>query len=144
MGPRVVKRRRPDADASKMAGCTHGMEPTWCYPCRIDAAEGDPQILWGIGLDEDLAALQAMPGPMTPDVVAYMRFLCEEMTLHFDPTFSQHEAALVIESFLKDPATASQTQTLEALGAPETDGLTYGDARTKIRRQIALRGLRSA
>jgi hypothetical protein len=120
------------------------MDSTWCYPCRVEAAEGDPQILWGIGLDEDLASLQAESGPMTPDVAAYMRFLCEEMALRFDPTFSQHEAALVIDSFLKDPATASQIQTLEALGAPETDGLTYGGARTKIRRQIALRGLRSA
>jgi hypothetical protein len=120
------------------------MDPTWCYLCRIETVDVDPQILWGIALDEDLTDLQAEQGPMTPDVAGYIRFLCEEMALHFDPTFSQHEAALVIESFLGDPATANQVQTLEALGLPESDGLTYAEARTKIRRQIALRGLRSA
>lgn len=144
MGPRFVKRASRDADASEMAGCTHGMEPTWCYLCRVDAAEVDPQILWGLGLDEDLAELQTQRGPMTPDVAGYLRFLCDDLNLHFDPTFRQHEAALVIESFLADPATSSQAQTLDALGVPETDGLSYAEARTKIRRQIALRGLRSA
>jgi len=144
MAHRVVKHGSPDADAMEMAGCTHGMEPAWCYPCRVDAAEVDPQILWGIGLDEDLAALQTQHGPMTPDVAGYLRFLCEELNLHFDPTFRQHEAALVIESFLADPATAGQVQTLDALGVSEASGLSYAEARTKIRRQIALRGLRSA
>jgi hypothetical protein len=120
------------------------MDPTWCYLCRVEDVNVDPQILWGIALDDDLTELQAERGPMTPDVAGYMRFLCEEMGLRFDPTFTQHEAALVIESFLRDPATASQVQTLEHLGSPDTDGLTYGEARSKIRRQIALRGLRSA
>lgn len=127
-----------------MAGCVHGMETTWCYLCRVEGVDVDPQVLWGIALDEDLAGLQAEGGPMTPDVAGYMRFLCEEMGLHFDPTFTQHEAALVIGSFLRDPATASQVQTLEHLGIAETDGLTYREARSRIRRQIALRGLRSA
>ena len=120
------------------------MDPTWCYLCRVEGVDVDPQILWGIALDEGLADLQAEHGPMTPDVAGYMRFLCEEMDLHFDPTFTQHEAALVIGSFLEDPATASQVQTLEHLGWTDTDDLRYGEARSKIRRQIALRGLRSA
>ena len=120
------------------------MDSTWCYLCRIEAVDVDPQILWGIALDEDLAELRAERGPMAPDLAGYMRFLCAEMGLGFDPTFTQHEAVLVIQSFLGDPATASQVQTLEALGLPEGDALTYADARTKIRRQIALRGLRSA
>ena len=121
------------------------MEPTWCYLCRVDAAGGDPQILWGIGLDEDLAALDRATGPMTPDVAAYMRFLCEEMTLHFDPTFTQHEAALVIESFLGRPGNSEpDADPRGPRRCPRRDGLTYAEARTKIRRQIALRGLRSA
>jgi hypothetical protein len=127
-----------------MAGCAHGMEPTWCYLCRIDGADVDAQILWGIALDDDLADLEADRGPMTPDVAAYLRFLCGELDLGFDPAFTQREAALVIGSFLRDPATASQTQTLEALGALDTDDLAYAEARSKIRRTIALRGLRSA
>ena len=120
------------------------MDPTWCYLCRVEGVDVDPQILWGIALDEDLADLQAEHGPMTPDVAGYMRFLCEEMELHFDPTFTQHEAALVIGSFLGDPATARQVQTLEHLGSTDMGDLKYGEARSKIRRQIALRGLRSA
>jgi hypothetical protein len=120
------------------------MESTWCYLCRVEAVDVDPQILWGIALDEDLTDLQGERGPMTADVAAYLRFLCEEMSLHFDATFTQHEAALVIESFLLDPATAGQVRTLEHLGVAVADELTYADARLKIRRQIALRGLRSA
>jgi len=127
-----------------MVRCVHGMDTTWCYLCRVEGVDVDPQILWGIALDEYLKDLQGEGGPMTPDVAGYLRFLCEEMALHFDPTFTQHEAALVIESFLTDPATRGQMRTLEHLGVVVADGLTYTDARLKIRRQIALRGLRSA
>ena len=81
---------------------------------------------------------------MSADVADYLRFLCEEMGLQFDPTFTQRQAALVIESFLLDPATPNQQETLAHLGIGETDDLGYAAARTKIRRLVALRGLRSA
>lgn len=127
-----------------MAQCTHGMESSWCYLCRVDHFGVDAQILWGVALDDDLAELQSDPGPMSADVADYLRFLCEEMGLGFDATFTQRQAALVIESFLRDPSTSSQQQTLAHLGAGEADDLGYGPARTKIRRMVALRGLRSA
>jgi hypothetical protein len=122
----------------------HGMEPGWCYLCRVEDCGVDPQIVWGIALDEDLPELRFAPGPMTPDVAAYMRFLCEELALQFDPTFTQREAAMVLQSFLTDPATPDQVRTLEHLGEMEPIALTYGAARSKIRRLVALRGLRSA
>lgn len=122
----------------------HGMEPAWCYLCRVDTYGVDPQILWGIALDDDLPDLPTTTGPMTPDIAGYMRFLCDEMDLRFDPTFTQREAVLVIGSFLRDPATPSQLQTLEHLRVSDAGDLTYGVARTKIRRLVALRGLRSA
>ncbi len=127
-----------------MAGCVHGMDPTWCYLCRVDGVGTDPQILWGIALDDDLTDLQADRGPMSADVADYLRFLSREMGLGFDPTFTQRQATLVIESFLLDPATPDQLQTLTHLGIGDTDGLSYAAARTRIRRTIALRGLRSA
>jgi hypothetical protein len=120
------------------------MESAWCYLCRVDDFGIDPQILWGIALDEDLPDLRSIKGPMAPDVAGYLRFLCDEMSLQFDPTFTQGQAAIVIESFLLDPATANQHETLAHLGAGEADDLGYGAARTKIRRLVALRGLRSA
>src|SRR4029077_4645859 len=97
---RPVKPAEPDADGSQMAGCTHGMESEWCYLCGVDDFGVDPQILWGIALDDRLSDLRSHPGPMTPDVAGYLRFLCEEMGLHFDPTFTQRQAAIVIDSFL--------------------------------------------
>ena len=120
------------------------MESEWCYLCRVDDFGVDPQILWGIALDEDLSDLRSDPGPMTSEVAGYLRFLCVEMGLGFDPTFTQRQAALVIDSFLVDPATSNQRETLAHLGAGEADDLGYGAARTKIRRLVALRGLRSA
>ena len=120
------------------------MESEWCYLCGVDDFGVDPQILWGIALDDHLSDLRSDPGPMTPDVGGYLRFLCKEMGLQFDPTFTQGQAAIVIDSFLLDPATANQRETLAHLGAGEADDLAYGAARTKIRRLVALRGLRSA
>ena len=53
---------------------------------------------------------------------------------------------MVIQGLLTDPATTSQRQTIAALAGEATtdETLTYGEARTKIRRMVALRGLRSA
>lgn len=54
----------------------------------------------------------------------------------------------MIPSLLGDPASESQTQTLawlaEHAGGDAGTGLSYGEARAKIRRLVALRGLRSA
>lgn len=64
-----------------MAGCSHGMDATWCYLCRVDAAGGDPQVLWGVALDDDLSGMTRETGPMTPPVAAYLRFLGPEVGL---------------------------------------------------------------
>jgi hypothetical protein len=131
-----------------MDGCIHGMDASWCYLCRVDAFGVDPQVLWGIALDEDLAEETREEGPMIPALAAYLRFLCEDLGLRFDPTFTQGEAARVIPSLLADPASASQERTLawlsERAGAPVEATPAYGEARTRIRRLVALRGLRSA
>jgi hypothetical protein len=139
-----VKARGTDADGPVMAACTHGMDAAWCYLCRVDDYGVDPRVLWGLALDEDLEALQERPGPMTEDLAGYLRFFCAEFGFGYDDTFNQQEAATVIDGFLGDAATASQRQTIEALGGGALDALTYGEARTKIRRMVALRGLRSA
>jgi hypothetical protein len=134
------------ADGPTMDGCTHGMDAAWCYLCRIDRYGIDPQILWGI-LDDELADEAHDTGPMVSELEGYLRFLCDELDLRFDPTFTQGEAARVIPSLLTDPATESQAHTLERLGEQGGDVQTvtsYGDARSKIRRLIALRGLRTA
>ena len=124
------------------------MDATWCYLCRVDAAGGDPQVLWGIALDDDLPSWTAETGPMPPPVAAYLQFLGPEVGLGFDPTFTLGEAARVIPSLLGDPANESQMQTLtwlaEHAGGDVGIDLTYGQARAKIRRLVALRGLRSA
>ena len=124
------------------------MDPAWCYLCRVDRAGVDPQVLWGIALDEELADLAAERGPMSPAISGYLRFLCEEFDLTLDPTFTQGEAARVIPSLLADPATDRQNQTIAGLSArargPAATDLTYAAARTTIRRLVALQGLRSA
>jgi hypothetical protein len=128
-----------------MAACTHGMDAAWCYLCHVDGFGVDPQILWGLALDEDLYELAARPGSMDEDLTGYLRFFCAEFGFGFDETFTQQEAATVIIGFLADGATASQLQTIASLsGAGTDDGMTYAEARTKIRRMVALRGLRSA
>jgi hypothetical protein len=122
------------------------MDLAWCYLCRVDRYGIDPQILWGI-IDDELADEARDPGPMVPELEGYLRFLCDELDLRFDPTFTQGEAARVIPSLLTDPATECQERTLAWLGersggAPAVT--SYGDARSKIRRLVALRGLRTA
>ena len=91
------------ADGPAMDRCAHGMDVSWCYLCRIDTFGVEPQVLWGI-LDDELADERRDPGPMVPELEGYLRFLCDELDLRFDPTFTQGEAARVIPSLLTDPA----------------------------------------
>ena len=58
------------------------------------------------------------------------------------------ESAIVVESFLAEPMTDPQARTLfflsQIVGMEAATGLTYGQARTKIRSLVAIRGLKSA
>jgi hypothetical protein len=133
-----------------MERCGHGMEPTWCYICRIEASGVDPQVAWGLedgdgpGVDD----YETYTEPMSASRVRYLRFLCEEFGVTFDDTRNEGEAAVVTISFLEEPMTRSQARTLGWFadhGSGTSDAsLTYGEARQKIRRLVALRGLRSA
>jgi hypothetical protein len=125
--------------------CAHGMDATWCYLCHVDGYGVDPRVLWGLALDDDLEDLSEEPGPMSEELAGYLRFFCDEFNFGYDDTFTQAEAATVIGGFLLDAPTEHQRRTIEALdGGASVEGMTYADARTKIRRAIALRGLRSA
>ena len=132
----------------RMEPCSHGMEPTWCYLCRIDASGVDPRSAWGLDAIDGVEDPDLHPGPMRLGQSAYLRFLCGEFQEIFDASLTEGQAVLVIESFLDEPLDESQGRTLEWLceraGVPAEDGLTYGQARTKIRRLVAVRGLRSA
>jgi hypothetical protein len=140
-----VKSRGMSADGLVIAMCTHGMDEAWCYLCHVDGYGVDPQVLWGLALDDDLEELAQGSSPMGEDLAGYLRFFCEEFRFRYDDTFTQQEAATVIAGFLADAPTESQRQTIAALnGGDTTEGMTYAEARTKIRRAIALRGLRSA
>jgi hypothetical protein len=125
--------------------CTHGLDAAWCYLCHVDGYGVDPQVLWGLALDDELEALSESSEPMDEDLAGYLRFFCDEFNFGYDETFTTGEAATVIWGFLIDGPTARQRQTVAALdGTANVDGMTYAEARTKIRRAIALRGLRSA
>ena len=54
----------------------------------------------------------------------------------------------MVESFLDEPMTDSQARTLfflsQIVGTEADTGLTYGQARTKIRSMVAIRNLKSA
>jgi hypothetical protein len=111
----------------------------------VDGYGVDPQVLWGLALDDDLEELSERSDPMSEDLAGYLRFFCDEFNFGFDDTFTTGEAATVIWGFLVDQPTDRQRRTIAALdGTANLDGITYADARTKIRRAIALRGLRSA
>jgi hypothetical protein len=128
-----------------MAACAHGMDAAWCYLCRVDNEGTDPHVLWGLAFDDDLELIETSREPMSAEMAGYLRFLCDELHMRYDDTFTHGEAAMVIQGLLTDPATDSQRRTLAALGGDGTpDVLAYGHARTTIRRMIALRGLRSA
>jgi hypothetical protein len=121
------------------------MDVAWCYLCRVDNEETDPHVLWGLAFDDDLELLETSTDTMTPEMSGYLRFLCDELHMRYDDTFTHGEAAMVIQGLLTDPATESQRLTLKALdGDGADDTLSYGRACTNIRRMIALRGLRSA
>jgi hypothetical protein len=125
--------------------CTHGMDAAWCYLCHVDGYGVDPQVLWGLALDDDLYDLAQVTAPMGAELAGYLRFFCEEFGFRYDETFTQQEAATVIGGFLADAPTERQRRTIAALdGGASADDMTYAEARTKIRRMIALRGLRSA
>ena len=123
------------------------MDGAWCYRCRVESCGEDPRAAWGLDTaehDDDLSLI----GPMTADQAAELRFLCAEFGEAFDPTLTEGEAAIVVGTFLDEPMSASQSATLawlsERSGAEAPTGLTYGTARSAIRRLVALRGLRSA
>ena len=131
-----------------MERCAHGMEPDWCYLCQIDASGVDPRAAWGLDVWDDEGEPEDRTGPMTPSRAAYLRFLCDEFGDRFDPTLNDGESSIVLDSFLAEPMTDAQARTLYFLSQltgsePETD-LTYGQARSKIRRLVAHRGLKSA
>ncbi len=126
------------------------MEPAWCYLCRIEASGVDPHVAWGLE-DEDGPSVEDYENftePMSAARIRYLRFLCDEFGVPFDDALNEGEAAVVTISFLEEPMTESQGRTLEWFagngnGASDST-LTYGQARQKIRRLVALRGLRSA
>lgn len=121
------------------------MDAAWCYLCRVDNEGTDPHVLWGLEFDDDLELLETSPDAMSPEMAGYLRFLCDELHMRYDDTFTHGEAAMVIQGLLTDPASENQRLTLTALGAnTSAETLSYGQARTNIRRMIALRGLRSA
>jgi hypothetical protein len=130
-----------------MDGCAHAMEPAWCYLCRIEASGADPATAWGV-LDEPDEPWERRTGPMTLHQLGYLRFLCDEFAEGSDPSLTEGEATVVIQSFLDEPMSEDQERTLrwliERVGAAFDGGLTYGQARSAIRRLVASRGLKSA
>jgi hypothetical protein len=123
------------------------MESGRCYRCVVENCGEEPRAVWGLDTAEHEADLDRT-GPMTRDQAAELRFLCAEFGEDFDPTLTEGEAAIVVATFLDEPMSEVQAATLawlsERAGAPAPDALTYGKARSAIRRLVALRGLRSA
>jgi len=131
-----------------MERCAHGMEPDWCYLCRIESSGTDPRAAWGLDAWDDEGDPEDRIGPMAPARAGYLAFLCSEFGDTFDATLTEGESSIVLDSFLAERMSDSQARTLvflsQLLGAePETD-LTYGQARSKIRGLVAHRGLKSA
>ncbi len=131
-----------------MERCEHGMEPDWCYLCRVGSSGADPLAAWGVDGWDDEGDPDERIGPMSLARAGYVRFLCREFGERFDPSLTDGESSIVLESFLAEPMSDSQARTLfflsHLVGAePDTD-LTYGQARSKIRRLVAHRGLKSA
>lgn len=130
-----------------MSPCNHGMDRSWCYPCRIENGGVSARAGWGLDTAEHSPDARH-GGPMASDQAEELRFLCAEFGADFDPTLTEGEAAIVIHSFLDEPLSEAQERSLgwlsERVGSELEPGLTYGKARSAIRRFIALRGLRSA
>ena len=128
--------------------CTHGLDAPWCYLCRVDLSGVPAQVAWGLEDPDWIDDAEVLPGPMDPDRAAYLRFLSSEYGEDFDETLTEGESVLLIESYLGEPMTRSQLETLRALAVhasvPLDEDLTYGQARLTIRRLVALRGLRTA
>ena len=124
------------------------MDIGWCYLCRLERSGVDPRTAWGLDVLDDEGDPLLRTGPMQPRQEGFLRFLCHEFATAFDDTLSEGEATLVVESFLDEPMSDEQARTLAWLatqaGVTVDEDLTYGQARTQIRRLVALRGLRSA
>lgn len=131
-----------------MDHCPHGMDLAWCYVCRIESSGVDPRAAWGLDEPGDDPGLVLRSGPMTTSQGAELRFLCEEFGFAFDEGLTEAETAVVIAGFRDDVPTESQRSTLawlaEHTGEASDGGSTYGQARTRIRRLVALKGLKSA
>jgi len=123
------------------------MDAEWCYLCRIERSGVDPHAAWGLDTDDDRDPL-LRTGLMLPGQERFLRFLCDEFAEGFDDTLNEGEAAIIVESFLDEPMSEVQARTLawlsEHAGMPADDRLSYGQARTEIRRLVAIRGLKSA
>ena len=50
---------------TSMDGGGHGMEPAWCFLCRIERSGADPRIAWGLEARDDGGDPEDRPGPMT-------------------------------------------------------------------------------
>jgi hypothetical protein len=130
-----------------MNPCGHGMDPAWCYPCRIEASGVPARAAWGLDT-VDHEPDPRFGGPPCRDQQRELRFLCTDFGADFDGSLTEGETAIVIHSFLDESPSEQQERTLgwlcERLGSAVEPGLTYGKARSAIRRFVALRGLRSA
>jgi hypothetical protein len=131
-----------------MERCAHGMEPDWCYLCRIESSGTDPRAAWGLDAWDDEGDPDDRIGPMSAPRAGYLRFLCSEFGDTFDATLTDGESSIVLDSFLAEPMSEPQARTLfflsQLVGADVETELTYGQARSKIRRLVAHRGLKSA
>jgi hypothetical protein len=105
-------------------------------------------VAWGLEDPDWIDDPAVLPGPMDRDRAAYLRFLASEYREDFDETLTEGESVLLIESYLGEPMTPPQLETLRSLAAHASvaldEDLTYGQARMTIRRLVALRGLRTA
>jgi hypothetical protein len=124
------------------------MERDWCYLCRVESSGTDPRAAWGLDVWDDEGDPDDRIGPMSFARAGYLRFLCTEFDETFDPSLTDGESSIVLESFLSEPMSEHQARTLvflsQLVGVEADGGLTYGEARSKIRRLVARRGLRSA
>lgn len=126
-----------------MERCTHGLDTTWCYLCRVDES-GAPHAAWG--LEDPPEGWEFREEPMGEAQAEYLRFLCEEFGYSFEPDLAAGQADVLIESFLDEPMTERQAHTLELLareaGQDVPTALTYAEARQRIRVLVTRRALR--
>ena len=125
------------------------MDAAWCFLCRIDQSGVDPRAAWGLdAFDGPLDEAGDPTDPMTDQQERHLRFLCEEFGVPFGDPLTRREAALALHRFAQGPMPETQKKTLawlsERQGTSVDLAQTYGQARTTIRRLVALRGLKSA